>query len=89
MDMGNISMRFGEFHDEILKNLLKRGVVKTKCEAIRNALTEYGERHGAVKYAGGIAIRESGNEDLWNDLLKISFKGKEDLSERLDEIVYK
>lgn len=87
--MGNISMRFGEFHEEILKNLLKRGIVKTKCEAIRNALAEYGERHGAVKYAGGIVICESGKEDLWDDLLRISFKGERDLSERLDEIVYK
>ena len=86
--MGNISMRFGEFHENILKNLLKRGIVKTKCEAIRNALTVYGERYGVVE-SGGLMIHDEGTEDLWDDLLKISFEGEEDLSERLDEIVYK
>jgi Arc/MetJ-type ribon-helix-helix transcriptional regulator len=41
-------MRFDGIHEKILKRLVESGVVKTKSEAIRNALLEYGLKFGAV-----------------------------------------
>ena len=93
-------MRFDEHYEKIFEDLLERGIVKTKSEAMRNALNEYGEKYGSVGKLYGLTLHPAGKEDLWDLLESIEIKGSDllesieikgsdkDLSSRVDEVVY-
>ncbi len=60
----NISMRFEGLSEEIIAEALKRGVVKTKAEAIRLGLLELNDKYGLVP-------RNSEEIELMEDLREI------------------
>jgi Arc/MetJ-type ribon-helix-helix transcriptional regulator len=64
MAMGSVTIRFGDYYENLLESLIKRGIFKTKSEAIRSGVRILAEKHGVIEYKKGFKVYKSGTTYL-------------------------